>query len=182
MSNNQELILHRANKRSGGAYSDVFRNPETNRAYKLFLNIPPPVPGSPTAKRNAEIRRQVFADECEAYRLANGVMDLASHLPEFFGETVVADVLDQCGLSIAQNYFLDCCYSMAWVEGPVEKLYDCKAEFPHLEVLERKFNQAGINYTRDASIIRPEDEQRAVLIDFGTRAFELEHEELPFTL
>lgn len=173
------MILRLSDKRSEGSYSHIFVVPGSNRAYKLFLNKQAPNP-NPTAIRNEERRQLVFEDEVKAYGLACSAPELKGHVPEFFGPQAVSNVLDNACNSIASRYVLDRCYSMEWVDGPVDKLNQQKYRHPYLEALEKRFQNAGIWYTRDASVINAQDEQRAVLIDFGTSAFEPEHEELPF--
>jgi hypothetical protein len=180
MTNNEQLVLHLAERRDRGAHAHIFHVVATNRAYKLFLSVRPIRPGSSIAEQNEEARRKMFEDECIAYELASGSADLVRHVPQFFGAKVVSDVLNDSRSSVADEYVLDRCYCMQWVEGPVAKLYAKKGALPYLEALERKFQDAGIKYTRDASVINSYDEQNVVFIDFGTQEFELEHEELPF--
>jgi len=106
MTNNEQLILHLAERKDSGAHAHIFHVASTNRAYKLFLNVRPISPSS-IAERNEEARRKMFEDECKAYELAIGSLDLARRVPRFFGAKVVSDVLNDSGSSSVRSRMLE---------------------------------------------------------------------------
>jgi hypothetical protein len=134
-------------------YSDVFRVEQ--RIYRLFRDSPDP------NLRNRTSR--LFEAQCEAYRLAQSDPVLKWHIPIFYGQSTVTDVLDEHDESIVSRYMLDRCYSISFLEGEEEKVITCPR--PEVKAIRERFRQLDIN-TGDASVFVFREAMGFALIDF----------------
>ena len=170
------MILRLAQRIDTGAYSEVFRSADGERLFKLFINgkHPSNVSQGLTHPDHDGQRRRTFAAECEAYEIAMSHPRIRRHVPQFYGRVEVNDVVDQRGNSVANDYLLDCCYSLEYVSGNERKLgVYVGGEHPqHLAELLKDMDAAGIGYLLDASVLMPEDSESFQIIDFATREIE----------
>ena len=143
-----------------GVYSDVYE--VDGRAYKLFRNGPELPP-----KQTTNGRKQVFENQCEAYRLALNDELLRHHIPEFHGPANIQDVVDREGKSIPEYYLRKCCYSMSICEGKDDPVALHSKIYKHVEEALRRFRNLGI-HAHDGSIFLAFDPEAFQIIDFET--------------
>jgi hypothetical protein len=169
------MILKIANKIGCGAYADIFRAPQEIVVYKLFISGKHPTNQSQdlTEPEDDDRRQKTFVSECEAYRLASKHSFLAKHVPRFFRPCVIHDVVGSAG-SVAEQFMLDHCYSMEYIDGvPVEigELFagNCPV---HVERALQAFRECGIKHLLDASVFFAHDPNNFKFIDFAVEEFQ----------
>ena len=154
------MRLQLAHRRVRGSWADLFFPPSNGRVYKLFRK--------PKAERWERCARAVFEAEAQAYEIVHANFQLRRHTPKFFGRAKVDAVLDRGGRNQGYRYLLDCCYSIARLEGP-----DCgvfgvpDSILPHMLLLLERFEEAGIDYVGDASVFGWGDPDTMQLVDFA---------------
>jgi len=131
-----------------GMRADIFAPPPGDRAYKVF-------------RRNIEnadpkIAQRAFTSEITAYGIATRDPRLEPHVPKFFGQVGISDILGHDGTDISRRYWLDLCYGMARLQADPQ---ECKVTYLfegpdwHLvEPLVGQFGEAGIDMG-DASVL-----------------------------
>ena len=170
-----QLVIQLKWKINEGALADIFLEPCTRNVYKLFLNGAHPRNQAQFLDCQFDgVRRLVFNDECRAYQIAAATEVLATQIPRFYGRTPIRAVVD--GESVCSRfYLLDSCYCLEWITGAATKLHPIdELSERHLADIERRFHEAGILYTRDASIFNRSDPQQLKLIDFAMKHHEFE--------
>lgn len=124
-------------------------------------------------KRRAEAPKEhldkVFQSEMAAYTIATQHQKLRALVPEFFGTVQCSQVIDAAGNDISHEFHLSFAYKMRRVEGSFLKL---GIEDTQLKAI---FNEAGINHTKDASVILDGDSVKCV-VDIATQEYELWHQ------
>lgn len=165
-----------------GAFGRVELDFQTRRAIKLFLAIDTSQASYQDRPWENEIRKIVFAEEVQAYELANSCPDLLFHVPKFFGKRSFTSIKSESGEDVSHLYLLDCCYEMELIEGRFEKIHNWPNHGAPIQEVERitsLFQKAGINHTIDADATTSTDLQRIEkVIDFAIRETYYEEENL----
>ena len=163
----------------GGHFSDIFRSTDRSSLYKLFVG--PRYQSKAYEPEDVERRRNTFRSECAAYGIALQNANLSPHVPQCFAAVAVKDVLNTDGDSVGDQYLLDCCYSMEFIEGPAPiKIGACQSEYEHLEQAVEAFKAAGILYMLDCCVFFSEQQSGFKFIDFATHDFPPADHKLPW--
>ena len=143
-----------------GVYSIVYFLDD--RAYKLFRSRPEVPP-----RQTREGRREIFNRQCEGYRVAASFAYVSAHIPQYFGNMVVEDVISTRGSSIKDDFLLDCCYVIERLVGQENKVTDdvVLEQWPHVFEERRRLESYRIR-TMDASVFNADDPTGFKLIDF----------------
>lgn len=181
-SNDMHPTLQLSQHYKKGCFGRVELNHQTKRAIKLFHAKDTSEIFFETRPWENEIRKIVFADEVQAYELANSCQDLRSLVPRFFGKRCFSSIKSESGEDVSHLYLLDCCYEIELIDGQFIKLGKLASYgVPQLEIdrITALFNGAGIKYTDDADATTSCDLQRIEkVIDFATRNTYYEEENL----
>ena len=164
------MALRMQHRIGGGAYSDVFRDPESGRVYKLFkrrlLNVQL---GEDHGEHEPALRRSVFNAERDAYGIAMGIPAIRPFVPTFHGVIGIDQAIDLSDGDISDRYLLDCCYVLDLVDGePVDLTHNLVAQHDHLHDVIAAFEANGINHWADGSVFHPDVPARTRIIDFAT--------------
>jgi hypothetical protein len=154
--------IHRL--RGSGEYGDIFEI--EGRAYKLFKSWPEVLP-----RRTKEGRRQVFENQCAAYRLLSGNPWLERHAARFYGKQDVSQVIGDDGSIESDKYLLDCCYGLELIDSPdlvAVTLPGVREDHKHIRKAAEQFAALGIVIS-DASVFDHADSERFKFVDFETR-------------
>jgi len=143
-----------------GQRADIFAPAPGERAYKAFRRN--------TKSAEPHIAQRAFASEINAYTIATRHPTLRLHVPAFFGQVRVSEVLDQDGSDISKQYWLYLCYGMARLqpdpqECKVTGLFD-GPEWHRVAPFVDQFDEAGIDLG-DASVFYLRTEH-LVFVDF----------------
>ncbi len=164
-----------------GAFADILIDTKSKRAFKLFKSYDHPHLNG-TGKEDLgpektnKYRREVFKTELEAYLIAERNKIIKKHTPQFYKQHRFDKVFN-ANQDISHYYLLDCCFEMDYVEGECKKLTHIRSNRELLQDLESSlkfkltsllsaFNEAGIKYTEDSSIII--NSHSFVIVDFAT--------------
>ena len=140
-----------------GATADVF---DVNGiAYKVFRIF--------GVAHAAEQVRDRFQSECEAYRRAAADPWLRRHTATYHGSSIIKDILNEDGESVASIYALDCCYRIELLTGDEMKFLAAglREANEHLQEAQRRFYETGIDL-RDSSVFNGRDAEEFKFIDF----------------
>jgi hypothetical protein len=143
-----------------GAYAVVFF--VEDRAIKVFKRRP---------EASDEHVRAVFESEIEAYKHALCTDDLRELVRHFIGATTCCAITDVDATDISKQFYLDCAYEMAWVQGDFKKFGTLSSEIT--EDLGRRFHAAGILHLIDSSIVVDVEGRPRHVVDFAMREHEL---------
>jgi len=163
-----------------GAYAIVFI--KNGRALKLFKSYNHPhLDGTGkeeiSADRTNEYRKRVYQTEVDAYNLIKDSGLLKKFTPLFYGPISITKVIDN-GKDISDQFLLDCCYEMEYIEGIAEKLNIIHGNSEILLPLEKnlgfslheiikEFVKLGVHYTKDSSAVYGDKVFK--IIDFATK-------------
>ena len=99
-----------------GQFANVFRSPNGGTVFKLYRRY-----GRDLEARTTEcgemIARATAKAEILAYEMLKPNDTLREHAPEFRGRYTVAEVVGPSGLSVSDQYLLDCCLALEWLPG-----------------------------------------------------------------
>lgn len=150
-----------------GAFSTLFRDDASTRAYKLFFSY--------RADRNIipdKARRAAFNSEVNAYEIAMRDHCLRQRVPLFHGIQRVARVIEQDGpqeVDRCDLFLQDCCYEMELIHASPQKWsLSLTQTDPELVAIQERFIERGIRYLDDTSLFWLPDRTFRV-IDFGVR-------------
>lgn len=134
-----------------------------DRVLKIFYSkeIPP--------KHDHAGTRRLFQSQCDAFEESSEDPILKIHIPLFYGQVDVEDVLNNDGQSIKEQYLLDCCYGLERLFGPDVKIPEAAGQYPHIADAVKRFTNRGIQ-THDACVFNPRDADSFKFIDI-----EMEH-------
>lgn len=105
----------------------------------------------------------VFKSEVDAYHIAQTNSTLQEYCPEFYGIVNIEKIIDQQGNDISEKFYLDLAYEMEFIIGhfgPHRDQFNCP--------ISKRFQEAGINYMEDCSIVYDEKGNVKKFIDFAT--------------
>lgn len=164
-----------------GAFSEVFCDPISKEAYKLFISFNHPNLDGTCKEENGKFkenayRNSVFESEFKAYQRIQNSQILLDHTPIFGGKVNIETVLDK-GVDISENFLLDCCYKMEYIQGKSGKLFSLIRNKKDLQALQRKigfeicdirkaFRENGVMYLTDSQYIF--NDLQFKIVDFGT--------------
>lgn len=164
-----------------GAFALILIDSQISTAFKLFKSYDHPDlngTGKEQIGRQKEnaYRQKIFETEREAYELTQESETLRKFTPKYFGSIKVDSVL-QNGKDVSNQYLLDCCLKIAFIEGDDYKLNSIRGNPNALNELQKKFQFdlsdlldqfqiVGIRYTLDSSAIINDHEFK--IIDFAT--------------
>lgn len=154
------ILMQKKAEYDEGTYGRVFFIKSENKAIKVF-------------KRTENKYKQVdnvFKSEVQAYKLIELSDTLKKITPNFYGTVKISSIFDENGMDISDNFYLDKAYQMEYVEGVFEKIGSFDGNIRTL--IFSIFDEAGIKYVKDASIIFKDNEVKCV-IDFAAEEYEL---------
>ena len=139
------MILRTSDRIAEGGFADIFGAPDGSRVFKLFCRFVRDPDGVGV--------RGLCQSETQAYQVAHSDPGLRSHVPQYFGQIAVQDVIGEHGESIAGRYHLDCCYCLQKLPGCGSKYCGIPEERrAAVEDLAERFEAAGIDHVRDADV------------------------------
>jgi hypothetical protein len=150
-----------------GAYSIVFADLKSSRAYKLFCQ------NWGGQGKSDEVRRATFDAEVAAYTVTSAQSELSAWVPKFYGSFQVDGVRQEDGKDVSHQFHLDCCYAMELVNGKALKIGNpAWSRHDHLKHATRRFWRHGIRYMRDCSVFFPSNPLGFKFIDFATKGID----------
>ena len=151
-----------------GQYADVFRI-SNEAVVKVFRRVG--VAAAPLGDEHDHyVAIKVICEaECEAYDLATAHPRLSTFVPSGFQRIVVSDVLNERGLSIADQYVLDGAYQMEFILGTAVKSTHpaVASQWAAVDAILEEMREIGIEYVYDSSIFVPGSRAPFTVIDFA---------------
>lgn len=144
---------------SDGDSSDVFRSVDGKRVYKLYRRAAHP--------KYVNDPPRLFQNEVIAYEAAMRTEFIRAHVPQFYGKTEVADVVDDSGQSLIEAYHGDCCLELAFIPGECRKIGEIPEECEHVPVALMRSIGEVMRCTFDGSFFNWCDQDRVIAIDFA---------------
>ncbi len=146
-----------------GSFADIFIDKSTGRAYKLFKSYQHPNIDKfdyGELEFNA-YRKRVFESEKKAYQITQNckLLNDRSLFPIFYGTPTITKVYNSKGADVSNNYLLDCCLDLEYIQGENNKLglidkNDFNTTYSiNIDAIIREMKDAGIGFTIDMSII-----------------------------
>lgn len=162
------LILRTQDRIGVGAFAEVFRHPQNGRVYKLFKQSDTGNLLNDNSEHEPGMRRLVFQAEREAYVIAMRSDAIRPFIPTYYGTCEVDQVIDDDGSDISDQFMLECCYIVDFVEGDDTKLTNnLVQQHEHLRQLTAAMVENGITYWNDGAVFHPADPARTKIIDFA---------------
>lgn len=143
-----------------GAYGLVAFVKNKTKAVKIFKKT-----------HSYEQANNVFKSEVKAYELAQASERVKSLVPNFYGEVIIDNVLDEDGNDISDRFYLSMAYTMSFEEGTFRKI-SLVSEIEYNRI-RADFVGLGINYFKDSSVTVDKNGSINKIIDFATQEFEL---------
>lgn len=171
------MILLESNIFAKGAFSDVFADSKTVKAYKLFISYHHPRADvyDYSETEFATYRSKVYQSEVLAYDIINSNNRLKVFVPKYFGIQRINRVIGTNGIDVSKNYLLDCCFVMELLIGESTKIGSIDASIfkvnqsVYLVDILEEMQSKGIGFVEDCSIIQTLDGVK--IIDFATVDF-----------
>ena len=115
----------------------------------------------------------VFESEVKAYQLVQQSSELKKITPDFFGMVTIDAIYSLEGKNVSEDFYLNKAYKMTYLNGEFIKLGEININEDEKCKLITNFNDVGINYIKDSSVIIDETNQIKYIIDFAEKEIEL---------
>jgi hypothetical protein len=165
----QPLVLSMQHVIGFGAFSVVFRHPNSGTIFKLFRERDENNQLGDLGDHEPVLRRAAFDSEVAAYQIAMESDDIRPLVPTFHGSVVIDQVLGVDGMDISHQFLLECCYIIDFVEGaaPVKFTTAMANLHAHLQAAIVKFEANEIRYWYDGAVFHPAEPALTKIIDFA---------------
>lgn len=139
----------------GGAFGIVVCNAGNGLCTKVFRRASADIMSLDGRPWENDLRRETFQAEAGAYMAAMTSPVARRLVPEFYGVTTLARVVDAGGKDVSDDFLLDCCLTMEFVPERFEKLVHSGSLIVSSDEYERVVDvlgAVGIRYIADASV------------------------------